>query len=203
MGNSREMLKSTFVALVLVAMVQSVSAAEKLASCCETVTNQEITEPITGYMVQRPNPPCVLAVIFQTQTGLYCSQLTAPWVRKKVVAFERAKAKATSSSVVPSSTASLLSIITSTASHPASSTPLPSSSSPLSSSSPSSSSTPLSSSSSSPLSSSSPSSSSTPLSSSSSSPLPTSSPTSSSSPASFAATSEMPIGETFSEDKDE
>ncbi|XP_060919911.1 uncharacterized protein LOC132993936 isoform X2 [Labrus mixtus] len=197
MVNSREMVKSTFVALVLVAVVQYVSA-EKLASCCKTVTKLKITEPITGYMVQRPKPPCVLAVIFQTQSGLYCSQLTAPWVRQEIAAIERAKARATSSSVVPSSAPSLLSIITSTASRPASSTPLssslPSSSSPLSSSSPSSSSTPLSSSSSlpsssSPLSSSSPSSSSTPL--------------SSTSPASFAPTSEMPADETFSEDKDE
>uniref|UniRef100_A0A3Q3MRN1 Chemokine interleukin-8-like domain-containing protein n=1 Tax=Labrus bergylta TaxID=56723 RepID=A0A3Q3MRN1_9LABR len=193
MVNSREMVKSTFVALVLVAVIHSVSAAEKLASCCKTVTKLKITEPITGYMIQRPKPPCVLAVIFQTQSGLYCIHLRAPWVRQEIAAIERAKAQAISSSVVPSSAPSLLSIITSTASRPASSTPLPSSS-PLSSSYPSSSSTPLSfsslPSSSSPLSSSSPtSSSSTPL--------------FSSSPASFAPTSEMPADETFSEDQDE
>ncbi|XP_065805225.1 uncharacterized protein [Labrus bergylta] len=193
MVNSREMVKSTFVALVLVAVIHSVSAAEKLASCCKTVTKLKITEPITGYMIQRPKPPCVLAVIFQTQSGLYCIHLRAPWVRQEIAAIERAKAQAISSSVVPSSAPSLLSIITSTASRPASSTPLPSSS-PLSSSYPSSSSTPLSfsslPSSSSPLASSSPtSSSSTPL--------------SSSSPASFAPTSEMPADETFSEDQDE
>uniref|UniRef100_A0A3Q3WTU8 Chemokine interleukin-8-like domain-containing protein n=1 Tax=Mola mola TaxID=94237 RepID=A0A3Q3WTU8_MOLML len=53
------LMKSTLVAVVLLAVIHSGSAAEKLASCCKTVTGQKIKEPITGYMVQRPNPPCV------------------------------------------------------------------------------------------------------------------------------------------------
>lgn len=36
---------------------------EKLATCCEVVSNLEITEPITGYMIQKRNPPCVQAVM--------------------------------------------------------------------------------------------------------------------------------------------
>ncbi|KAI3355472.1 hypothetical protein L3Q82_018313 [Scortum barcoo] len=129
MANCGNLLKSALVAIILVFVVQSASAQEKLASCCKIVSNQEITEPILGYLVQKPSPPCVLAVIFQTEKGLFCRQLTAPWVRSKIKAFEKAKALATPSTVVPSSTASLLSIITSTASPASSSTPLSTSSS--------------------------------------------------------------------------
>lgn len=86
------LMKSTLVAVVLLAVIHSGSAgmtklhvqqvqnvyncnfltilicfglpvAEKLASCCKTVTGQKIKEPITGYMVQSPNPPCVPAIM--------------------------------------------------------------------------------------------------------------------------------------------
>uniref|UniRef100_A0A3B3BRF8 Chemokine interleukin-8-like domain-containing protein n=1 Tax=Oryzias melastigma TaxID=30732 RepID=A0A3B3BRF8_ORYME len=84
---------------------------ERLASCCTSVSNEEITEPILGYMIQERNLPCVNAVIFQTNSGLYCSRLRAPWVFPKIKEL-RAKARST----ISSSSASLLSIMTSTAS---------------------------------------------------------------------------------------
>ncbi|KAG8009621.1 hypothetical protein GBF38_017982 [Nibea albiflora] len=123
MVNCGTLLKSVLVTIVLVVAVESGPIGEKLAKCCETVSKHKITEPITGYMIQKPNAHCVLAVIFQTESGLYCSQLTAPWVRAKIVAFEKAKTRVAPSSVVPTSPVSLLSIITSTASPPSSSTP--------------------------------------------------------------------------------
>uniref|UniRef100_A0A3Q1FAU9 Chemokine interleukin-8-like domain-containing protein n=1 Tax=Acanthochromis polyacanthus TaxID=80966 RepID=A0A3Q1FAU9_9TELE len=128
MVNFGSLLKNALVAIVLVAVVESGAAAEKLASCCKTVTNQEIKGPILGYLVQKPNPPCVRAIIFQTEKGLFCSQVTAPWVRRKIVEFEKAKARATTPSVTSTSPVSLLSIITSTASPSSSSTPFSSSS---------------------------------------------------------------------------
>uniref|UniRef100_A0A673CUA3 Chemokine interleukin-8-like domain-containing protein n=1 Tax=Sphaeramia orbicularis TaxID=375764 RepID=A0A673CUA3_9TELE len=129
MVNCGNLLKSALVAVMLVAVAQYGSAAEKLATCCKTVTNKELHEPILGYLVQRANPPCVQAVIFQTESGLYCSQLNAPWVRRKIVEFRKQKAQATTPS---SSSSRLLSIITSTVSPPSSSS-FPSSSSPSSS----------------------------------------------------------------------
>ncbi|XP_051266742.1 uncharacterized protein LOC127369411 [Dicentrarchus labrax] len=129
MANCGTLLKSALVAVVLMAVIHSGSADEKLATCCKKVNIKEITEPITGYMLQRGNLPCVPAVILQTEKGLFCTPVKAQWVRRKVQAFLKAKAQATTSSVVPSSTVSLLSIITSTASPPSSSTP-PSSSLP-------------------------------------------------------------------------
>ncbi|KAM9337690.1 uncharacterized protein ABDE67_018968 [Symphorus nematophorus] len=120
--NCGSLLKSALVvAMVMAAVTESASIDKILPTCCTTVNSQEITEPITGYMIQRKNLPCVRAVIFQTEKGLFCSQLNAPWVRSKIMAFEKAKAQASASSAVPSSTVSLLSIITSTASPPSSS----------------------------------------------------------------------------------
>uniref|UniRef100_A0A671YE09 Chemokine interleukin-8-like domain-containing protein n=1 Tax=Sparus aurata TaxID=8175 RepID=A0A671YE09_SPAAU len=139
MANCGSLLKSALVAVVLVAVIHSALAVdEKLASCCKRVDKTEIKEPITGFMVQERNLPCVKAVIFQTKSGLFCKQFSAPWVHRKIVEYMKSKALASPSPVVPSSTASLLSIITSTASPASSSTPSsspPSSSPPLPSSS--------------------------------------------------------------------
>ncbi|KAM6970957.1 uncharacterized protein LKV04_016687 [Tautogolabrus adspersus] len=140
MENFGSLLVRMLVVLVLAAVVQPGAATQKLATCCKTVDREEITEPILGFLVQRADPPCVQAIIFQTKTGLFCSQLNAPWVRRKISAFKKAKAQETPS-VVPSTKVSLLSIITSTASPPSSSTPPPSSSFSPSSSLPMSSST--------------------------------------------------------------
>ncbi|KAI4806663.1 hypothetical protein KUCAC02_017478 [Chaenocephalus aceratus] len=176
------MFKGVLVAIALVVMAQYGSAAEKLDSCCKTVSRKQITDPIIGYKTQRPNPPCVTAIIFQTEKGYFCSYLKSPWVLLKIRAFNKATARDAALSTAPaSSTVSLLSIITSTA---ASSTP-PRSSSP----------TPLSSSSFPSSSSSFPSSSSSFPSSSPS--FPSSSPSS----LSFSLTSEIPAGETLSENE--
>lgn len=39
------------------------SSTDKLANCCKSVSVSMIREPITGYMIQKPNPPCVPAVM--------------------------------------------------------------------------------------------------------------------------------------------
>uniref|UniRef100_A0AAX7TD15 Chemokine interleukin-8-like domain-containing protein n=1 Tax=Astatotilapia calliptera TaxID=8154 RepID=A0AAX7TD15_ASTCA len=101
------------VAVVLLAVAVS-GSDEKLATCCKTVTNKEITEPILGYLVQRARRPCVNAVILMF--FFFCFSL------------RKAKAQSTTPSVATTSPVSLLSIITSTASPSSSSTALPSSS---------------------------------------------------------------------------
>ncbi|KAM3593796.1 uncharacterized protein V6R79_022049 [Siganus canaliculatus] len=117
--------KSLLVTVVVMVVVVESGGPGKLTDCCKTVSSEYITEPITGYLVQKAKPPCVRAVIFQTESGLFCSQVNAPWVLTKIRAFQKAKAQATAA---PSSTVSLLSLITSTASP----SPPSSSSSPLS-----------------------------------------------------------------------
>ncbi|XP_047185669.1 amyloid beta A4 precursor protein-binding family B member 1-interacting protein-like [Scophthalmus maximus] len=123
------LMKCALVAVVLVAVVESGPTAQKLASCCTEVNKLEITEPILDYMIQKSNPPCVKAVIFQTESGLYCSYHRALWVGRKIKELRKAQ-----STFWPK--VSLLSIITSTTSPPPPSTsspPPPSTTSPPSS----------------------------------------------------------------------
>ncbi|XP_027860047.1 uncharacterized protein LOC114136382 isoform X2 [Xiphophorus couchianus] len=125
------LLKAALVTVVWV--VASGNADEKLATCCEKVNRNEITEPILGFLFQKANYPCVQAIIFQTESGLYCSQVKAPWVKKKISEYRAAKALKSAASSSPPSV-SLLSIITSTASAPPPSAPPPSTLPPSSSS---------------------------------------------------------------------
>uniref|UniRef100_A0A8D3AJT4 Chemokine interleukin-8-like domain-containing protein n=1 Tax=Scophthalmus maximus TaxID=52904 RepID=A0A8D3AJT4_SCOMX len=139
------LMKCALVAVVLVAVVESGPTAQKLASCCTEVNKLEITEPILDYMIQKSNPPCVKAVIFQTESGLYCSYHRALWVGRKIKELSSLVSVQPSSPLVfylishrkAQSTfwpkVSLLSIITSTTSPPPPSTtspPPPSTSSP-------------------------------------------------------------------------
>uniref|UniRef100_A0AAX7TUN4 Chemokine interleukin-8-like domain-containing protein n=1 Tax=Astatotilapia calliptera TaxID=8154 RepID=A0AAX7TUN4_ASTCA len=101
------------VAVVLLAVAVSGSGV-KLASCCTSVANKKIAEPILGYLVQKANAPCVNAVILMF--FFFCFSL------------RKAKAQSTTPSVATTSPVSLLSIITSTASPSSSSMALPSSS---------------------------------------------------------------------------
>uniref|UniRef100_A0A8D3C0F8 Chemokine interleukin-8-like domain-containing protein n=1 Tax=Scophthalmus maximus TaxID=52904 RepID=A0A8D3C0F8_SCOMX len=129
------LMKCALVAVVLVAVVESGPTAQKLASCCTEVNKLEITEPILDYMIQKSNPPCVKAVIFQTESGLYCMSfgrisLVSVQPSSPLVFYLISHRKA-QSTFWPK--VSLLSIITSTTSPPPPSTtspPPPSTSSP-------------------------------------------------------------------------
>ncbi|XP_055784042.1 uncharacterized protein LOC129858823 [Salvelinus fontinalis] len=68
---------------------------EKLVSCCKKVSRTEVADPITGYWIQNYNAPCVRAVIFETEKGLFCSYHKLPWVRRKIQQFEMARLSST------------------------------------------------------------------------------------------------------------
>uniref|UniRef100_A0A3B3T480 Chemokine interleukin-8-like domain-containing protein n=1 Tax=Paramormyrops kingsleyae TaxID=1676925 RepID=A0A3B3T480_9TELE len=57
---------------------------EKVTSCCTTVSRRKITSPILGYRTQKWSPPCVKAVIFETEDGPVCSHWREEWVFQKV-----------------------------------------------------------------------------------------------------------------------
>ncbi|KAK2886751.1 hypothetical protein Q8A73_020697 [Channa argus] len=97
------MLKSALVAIVLVTLAEPRSVGEPLRSCCTKVTRTEITDPILGYTIQHKLPsPCVNAVIFSTERGLFCAYPRAPWVAQKIRAFEKARHQ-TATQLTPSS----------------------------------------------------------------------------------------------------
>ncbi|XP_071184266.1 uncharacterized protein [Salvelinus alpinus] len=89
------LVKIWTLAVVIAALGWTGTDGEKLVSCCKTVSRTEVTDPITGYWIQNYNAPCVRAVIFETEKGLFCSYHKQPWVRSKIQQFEMARLSST------------------------------------------------------------------------------------------------------------
>nr|XP_029518543.1 putative protein TPRXL [Oncorhynchus nerka] len=89
------LVKDWTLAVVIAALGWTGTDGEKLVSCCKTVSRTEMTDPITGYWIQNYNAPCVRAVIFETEKGLFCSYHKQPWVRRKIQQFEMARLSST------------------------------------------------------------------------------------------------------------
>uniref|UniRef100_A0A3Q1ITT1 Chemokine interleukin-8-like domain-containing protein n=1 Tax=Anabas testudineus TaxID=64144 RepID=A0A3Q1ITT1_ANATE len=83
----------------VLAMMTTTSAQIKINACCTKVSETNITSTIIGYRIQRRNPPCVRAVIFETTEGEVCSHWKQDWVFDKIKELEQARnAKKTTAS---------------------------------------------------------------------------------------------------------
>ncbi|KAG9340105.1 hypothetical protein JZ751_022030 [Albula glossodonta] len=92
MQSSQKLSIFAFIAVIAL-FVEAGTAEGKFDSCCKEVSKVEITEPITGYELQHRNLPCVKAVIFVTADKKFCSQWNLPWVRRKIMQFNRSTHK--------------------------------------------------------------------------------------------------------------
>ncbi|KAL7840599.1 hypothetical protein AOLI_G00259220 [Acnodon oligacanthus] len=80
----------TLAAIAIVAFAIWTSAdAEKVSPCCVSVSRSRVVEPLKSFRLQDRNPPCVKAVIFETENGHFCIDPRQPWVRKKIEEFIR------------------------------------------------------------------------------------------------------------------
>ncbi|XP_039620340.1 C-C motif chemokine 20-like [Polypterus senegalus] len=63
-------------------------------NCCTSVSAAKVPYTIKGCRQQNALGPCVQAVIFYTkETGSFCADPKAPWVKQKVRMFRNKKAK--------------------------------------------------------------------------------------------------------------
>uniref|UniRef100_A0A8C1CRY5 Chemokine interleukin-8-like domain-containing protein n=2 Tax=Cyprinus carpio TaxID=7962 RepID=A0A8C1CRY5_CYPCA len=79
--NQKMMMSLAAIAVIMLVMITGTS---KPIECCTSVSDKEITLPITGFKLQKYNPPCVNAVIFFTTEGPRCSYWKASWVNQKI-----------------------------------------------------------------------------------------------------------------------
>uniref|UniRef100_A0A3B4EBJ4 Chemokine interleukin-8-like domain-containing protein n=1 Tax=Pygocentrus nattereri TaxID=42514 RepID=A0A3B4EBJ4_PYGNA len=73
------------IAVLLCIAIMGANGQQKKSECCKEVSTEKITVPITGFQLQRKNPPCVKAVIFFTNEGPKCSHWRENWVQDKIL----------------------------------------------------------------------------------------------------------------------
>uniref|UniRef100_A0A673HZM5 Chemokine interleukin-8-like domain-containing protein n=1 Tax=Sinocyclocheilus rhinocerous TaxID=307959 RepID=A0A673HZM5_9TELE len=82
--NQKMMTSLAAIAVIMSVMIMGTNGQIKPIECCTTVSTKEITLPITGFKLQKSNPPCVNAVIFFTTEGPRCSYWKESWVKQKI-----------------------------------------------------------------------------------------------------------------------
>nr|AXF84183.1 chemokine ligand 34a [Ctenopharyngodon idella] len=82
--NQRMMKSLAAIAVIMSVMIMETNGQFKPVECCKSASIVKITSNITGFKLQRENPPCVKAVIFFTSEGEMCSHWREKWVMEKV-----------------------------------------------------------------------------------------------------------------------
>uniref|UniRef100_A0A8C1CJ94 Chemokine interleukin-8-like domain-containing protein n=1 Tax=Cyprinus carpio carpio TaxID=630221 RepID=A0A8C1CJ94_CYPCA len=107
--NQKMMMSLAAIAVIMLVMITGTNGQifNRPIECCTSVSDKEITLPITGFKLQKYNPPCVNAVIFFTTEGPRCSYWKASWVNQKIQELNsKLETKMNSTDSTPLSTAS-------------------------------------------------------------------------------------------------
>ncbi|KTG43438.1 hypothetical protein cypCar_00003274 [Cyprinus carpio] len=67
--NQKMMMSLAAIAVIMLVMITGTNGQifNRPIECCTSVSDKEITLPITGFKLQKYNPPCVNAVILETK----------------------------------------------------------------------------------------------------------------------------------------
>ncbi|KAI4891429.1 hypothetical protein NFI96_018616, partial [Prochilodus magdalenae] len=86
--NMQLSLKTTgslaIICAILCISIMGAYGQQKRGECCREVSTKIITVPITGFRLQKWDPPCFKAVIFYTAEGAVCSHWRQRWVQDKI-----------------------------------------------------------------------------------------------------------------------
>ncbi|CAI5689651.1 unnamed protein product [Oreochromis niloticus] len=92
MVNSRSVLLLVCTVLVVGAICGSDARQDgKRRPCCVAVTNLDMSAEVVGetYRQQAATPPCVKAIIFNTEHGPLCADPNAQWVKDLIASMTR------------------------------------------------------------------------------------------------------------------
>uniref|UniRef100_A0AAR2JWF2 Chemokine interleukin-8-like domain-containing protein n=1 Tax=Pygocentrus nattereri TaxID=42514 RepID=A0AAR2JWF2_PYGNA len=89
MKTSVAVMRSLAAVAIVAFTIWTSADAEKVSPCCVSISRSRVVEPLKSFRLQKSSPPCVKAVIFETERGHYCIDPRQPWVRKKIEEFVR------------------------------------------------------------------------------------------------------------------
>ncbi|XP_056105395.1 uncharacterized protein LOC130084182 [Rhinichthys klamathensis goyatoka] len=87
-------LAVVFFASVIWTITVSADAQQKKFTCCTFVSNltrANFTDPIIGFRMLKHSPPCVKAVVAETERGEFCLDWRLRWVQEEAKQFFRAQ----------------------------------------------------------------------------------------------------------------
>ncbi|KAL2085720.1 hypothetical protein ACEWY4_019040 [Coilia grayii] len=88
MQSVRTPFRSLAIMAIIAAAMWAKADAEKFTSCCTAVFDEEVTDPIIGFRLQRRNNQCVNAVILTTDKNKdFCCPVKSLWVGRKIQEF--------------------------------------------------------------------------------------------------------------------
>ncbi|KAL7835323.1 hypothetical protein SRHO_G00276700 [Serrasalmus rhombeus] len=87
MKTSVAVMRSLAAVAIVAFTIWTSADAEKVSPCCVSVSRSRVVEPLKSFRLQKSSPPCVKAVIFETEKGPFCIDPRQPWVREKIEEF--------------------------------------------------------------------------------------------------------------------
>ncbi|XP_036414495.1 eotaxin-like [Colossoma macropomum] len=89
MKTSVAVMRSLATVAIIAFTIWTVADAEKVSPCCVSVSRSRVVEPLKAFRLQESSPPCIKAVILETEKGHFCIDPRQAWVRKKIEEFRR------------------------------------------------------------------------------------------------------------------
>ncbi|XDV47673.1 hypothetical protein PO909_017245 [Leuciscus waleckii] len=103
METQRILMRSLAVVVFASVIWTTTASAEdnKLINCCRVVSKIKLTDPIIGFRMLHHSPPCLKAVIFETERGEFCLDWRQQWVQEEVKKLLRAQRNKSLTSTPP------------------------------------------------------------------------------------------------------
>ncbi|CAM4723164.1 unnamed protein product [Leuciscus chuanchicus] len=97
-----------FFSSVIWTITVSADANQKEITCCKFLSKIKLTDPIIGFRMLHHSPPCLKAIVFETERGEFCLDWRQQWVKDEVKLLRAQRNKRLTSTPPPASSISKL-----------------------------------------------------------------------------------------------